>query len=56
MSTVASGEQTPDILRRILARKAEEIAAAAGREPIEALAARAAQADPPRGFRAALAG
>ncbi len=55
MSVPGRPEQTPDILRRILARKAEEIAAAAGREPIETLAARAAQADAPRGFRAALA-
>ncbi|MDX1609700.1 MAG: indole-3-glycerol phosphate synthase TrpC [Halofilum sp. (in: g-proteobacteria)] len=46
---------TPDILQRILARKAEEIAAAAAAEPLRALSQRAAQADPPRGFRAALA-
>ncbi len=47
---------TPDILRRILARKVEEIAAAAEREPLSALARRAADADAPRGLRAALAG
>lgn len=45
---------TPDILRRILARKVEEITAAAGREPLSALARRAADADTPRGLRAAL--
>ncbi len=56
MSEPAAGTaQTPDILRRILARKAEEIAAAAAREPIASVAERAAEADPPRGFRAALA-
>ncbi len=44
----------PDILRRILARKAEEIAAAAEREPLAAVAERAGDADAPRGFRAAL--
>ena len=48
--------ETPDILRRILARKVEEIAAAAEREPLSALARRAADADAPRGLRAALAG
>lgn len=46
--------ETPDILRRILARKVEEIAQAAEREPLRQLAERAGQADAPRGFRAAL--
>jgi indole-3-glycerol phosphate synthase len=46
---------TPDILRRILARKVEEISAAAEREPLAALARRAADADVPRGLRGALA-
>ena len=46
---------TPDILRRILARKVEEISAAAEREPLAALARRAGDADTPRGLRAALA-
>lgn len=46
---------TPDILRRILARKVEEISAAAERKPLAALARRAADADAPRGLRAGLA-
>jgi len=50
------GEATPDILQRILARKVEEIAEAARREPLRALSERAAAADPPRGFREALTG
>ena len=44
-----------DILARILARKREEIAAAAVHEPLELLERRALAADPPRGFRHALA-
>lgn len=45
---------TPDILQRILRRKAEEVAERARREPIEALRERAAGAELPRGFAAAL--
>ncbi len=45
---------TPDILRRILERKREELVEAAEAEPLRALAERAADADAPRGFRAAL--
>lgn len=44
----------PDILKRILARKDEEIAERRARVSADALAARAAEADPPRGFRAAI--
>jgi indole-3-glycerol phosphate synthase len=55
MTSEAAAADTPDILRRILARKAEEIAEAAAREPLARLAERAAGADAPRGFRAALA-
>jgi indole-3-glycerol phosphate synthase len=44
-----------DILARILARKREEIAAAAVEEPVAALERRALAADAPRGFRRALA-
>ena len=44
----------PDILRRILARKDEEIAERRARVSAETLAARAADADAPRGFRAAM--
>ncbi|MDZ7748866.1 MAG: indole-3-glycerol phosphate synthase TrpC [Halofilum sp. (in: g-proteobacteria)] len=54
MSSEALPADTPDILRRILARKAEEVAEAAAREPLGALSRRAAEADAPRGFRAAL--
>ncbi len=46
---------TPDILKRILERKLEEVDEAATREPLDLLAQRAAHAGPPRGFRAALA-
>lgn len=56
MSSETPIADTPDILRRILARKVEEIAAAAEREPLSALARRAADADAPRGLRAALVG
>ncbi|WP_070989356.1 indole-3-glycerol phosphate synthase TrpC [Halofilum ochraceum] len=55
MSSETPIADTPDILRRILARKVEEIAAAADREPLSALARRAAEADAPRGLRDALA-
>ncbi|MGN6512771.1 MAG: indole-3-glycerol phosphate synthase TrpC [Lysobacteraceae bacterium] len=44
-----------DVLRRILARKAEEVAERRARAPIEALRERAAAADAPRGFARALA-
>ena len=43
-----------DILERILARKREEIAARRARETRDALATRAAEASPARGFAAAL--
>ncbi len=46
--------ETPDILRRIVARKREEIAERAQRLPRSALQARLAEADPPRGFAEAL--
>ncbi|AGA32068.1 Indole-3-glycerol phosphate synthase [Thioalkalivibrio nitratireducens DSM 14787] len=45
----------PDILQRILARKQEEIQARCAARPLPELEARARAADPPRGFRAALA-
>jgi len=48
--------RTPDILRRILARKVEEISERAEAEPLARVAERAGQAEPPRGFRRALAG
>ncbi len=54
MSSDTSIADTPDILRRILARKVEEISAAAEREPLSALARRAADVDAPRALRAAL--
>ena len=40
----------PDMLRRILARKAEEVAERAGRAPVEELKKRIREASPPRGF------
>jgi indole-3-glycerol phosphate synthase len=43
---------TPDILKRILANKAEEIAECAARLPLKELSARIENADPPRGFAA----
>ncbi|ABI57589.1 indole-3-glycerol phosphate synthase TrpC [Alkalilimnicola ehrlichii MLHE-1] len=46
---------TPDILKKILARKAEEVDERQARLPLEKLSARAAEADPPRGFARALA-
>jgi indole-3-glycerol phosphate synthase len=45
---------TPDILRRILARKAEEIAERSAHTPVEELRRRAAAAPAPRGFVAAI--
>jgi indole-3-glycerol phosphate synthase len=45
----------PDILQKILARKAEEVAERAGRRPLAELTARAAAAPPVRGFVAAIA-
>ncbi len=44
----------PDILQKILARKAEEVAARAARVPLNEIRQRAAAADAPRGFVAAL--
>jgi indole-3-glycerol phosphate synthase len=44
----------PDILKRILARKSEEIAERAGRAPLESLRKKCADADPARGFVRAL--
>lgn len=46
--------ETPDILRRIVARKREEVAERKQRLPRSTLEARLAEADPPRGFAAAL--
>lgn len=45
---------TPDILRKIVARKVEEVAERSARVPRPMIAAAAAQADPPRGFVSAL--
>ena len=45
---------TPDVLKKIVARKAEEVAERSARVPRAMLAAAAEQADPPRGFVAAL--
>ena len=45
---------TPDILKKILARKREEIAERSARQPLDALKDAAAQADTPRGFLDAL--
>jgi indole-3-glycerol phosphate synthase len=47
--------ETPDILRRILERKAEEVAERAATTPPDALEARLASAPAPRPFRQALA-
>jgi len=46
--------QPPDILRRIIARKSEEVRARAARLPLKQLSGRAADAPPPRGFAAAV--
>jgi indole-3-glycerol phosphate synthase len=48
--------EIPDILEKICHRKVEEIAARAGRLPLAELSARAADADPVRGFADALIG
>ena len=45
---------TPDILKRILARKAQEVAERTRLRPLEALREQAATSDPPRGFVQAL--
>ena len=45
---------TPDILKRILAGKARELAAKSAARPLHALRAALAGAPPPRGFLAAL--
>ena len=47
---------TPDILKKILLRKAEEVAERRAAAPLETLARRLAQAPPARGFVAAIAG
>ena len=47
-------QEVPDILRRILARKTEEIAERRQRLPLDAIEARLAEASPLRGFAAAL--
>ncbi len=44
----------PDVLRRILQRKTEEIAAHSARMPLRDLQVRLADAQPPRGFAAAI--
>ena len=49
-----SGCGIPDILARILERKREEIAAGARAAPLAEMRRRAADAPPPRGFRAAI--
>ena len=43
-------QETPDVLKKILRRKVEEIAAACDSESISALSLRAQGASPPRGF------
>lgn len=45
---------TPNILKKIMHRKAEEVAARRARQPLEPLQAAAAEVAPPRGFAAAL--
>ncbi len=47
---------TPDVLKKILARKVEEIASACEKESLKALSQRAADASPARGFVNALQG
>jgi indole-3-glycerol phosphate synthase len=51
---MAAADETPDILKRILARKREVITERQGQEPLASVAERARQASAPRGFRAAL--
>jgi indole-3-glycerol phosphate synthase len=46
--------ETPDILKRILHRKVEEVHARAARLPLAELVAQQSDAEPPRGFAAAL--
>ena len=46
--------ETPDILKKIVLRKAEEVSARSQRLPLSELAARAGDAPPPRGFAEAL--
>ena len=48
-------DQTPDILRRIVARKEEEVAAGKAERPLAELQAAAADAPDPRGFETELA-
>lgn len=48
--------ETPDILKRILRRKAEEVAVRSAQTPLAGLIARLDQAGPPRGFADALQG
>lgn len=47
-------QDTPDVLKKILARKVEEIAIASAKESLQAMSQRAADASPVRGFVAAL--
>jgi len=47
-------DETPDILRRIMARKAEVVAERSEQVTRQAFATRVEEAPPPRGFRAAL--
>ncbi len=51
---MSAGCETPDILRRILRRKAEEVAERAEALPLRELSARAADQAAPRDFRGAL--
>lgn len=52
--TPATGARRPDVLQEILRRKHEEVADRAARLPLRELAARTADAPPPRGFAAAI--
>ncbi len=49
-------KDTPDVLKKILARKAEEIAESCDKESLKALSHRAGDASVPRGFTSALKG
>ena len=49
---MATPTDTPDILKRIVARKAEVVAARSERRSLDALRPQVEQASPPRGFRA----
>ncbi|MEM7406760.1 MAG: indole-3-glycerol phosphate synthase TrpC [Pseudomonadota bacterium] len=53
-ATAPSGAGVPDVLKKILATKVEEIAAAAERTPLREIAGQAANTDAPRGFADAL--